>query len=80
MGADVAYESGLSARIALFLLGELVSALRTNDSDGFKRWIYGGVQDLGNEAVEEILQEWIGPCLSEEEQDRLFGWQLGVSL
>ena len=34
-------------RIALFLMGELVAALRANDSDLFKRWLYGGIEDLG---------------------------------
>ena len=33
-------------RIALFLMGELVAALRANDSDLFKRWLYGGIEDL----------------------------------
>ena len=42
-------------RIALFLLNELVSALRANDPDTFKRWLSGGVQDLGKPAVEELL-------------------------
>ena len=53
-------------RIALFLMGELVAALRANDSDLFKRWLYGGIEDLGEPAVEE--------------QDRLLGWRMGVSL
>ena len=34
-------------RIALFLMGELVYALRANEPDLFKRWLSGGVQDLG---------------------------------
>ena len=34
-------------RIALFLMGELVAALRANDPDLFKRWLSGRVQDLG---------------------------------
>ena len=42
-------------RIALFLLNELVSALRANDPDTFKRWLCGGGQDLGKPAVEELL-------------------------
>ena len=42
-------------RMALFLLGELVAALRTNDPDTFKRWLSGGVQDLGEPVVEELL-------------------------
>ena len=54
-------------RIALFLMGELVSALRANDPDGFHRWLSGGVQDLGEPVVEEPLLE-------------LMGWHLGVSL
>ena len=28
-------------------MGELVYALRANDSDLFKRWLYGGIEDLG---------------------------------
>ena len=41
--------------IALFLIGELVAALRANDPDLFKRWLSGGVQDLGEPVVEELL-------------------------
>ena len=55
-----------NTRIALLLMGGLVSALRANDSDLFKRWLYGGIEDLGEPAVEE--------------QDRLLGWRMGVSL
>ena len=38
-------------RIALFLMGELVAAVRANDSDLFKRLLYGGIEDLGEPAV-----------------------------
>ena len=34
-------------RIALFLMGELVAALRANAPDIFRQWLSGGVQDLG---------------------------------
>ena len=67
-------------RIALFLMGELVAALRANDSDLFKRWLYGGVEDLGEPVVEELLLDWFHSFLTAEEQDRLLGWHLGVSL
>ena len=67
-------------RIALFLMGELVAALRSNDPDLFKRWLYGGIEDLGETAVTELLLDWLDPFLTEEEQDRLLGWHLGVSL
>ena len=66
--------------IALFLMGELVAALRANDSDLFKRWLSGGIQDLGEPVVEELLLDWLDPFLTEEEQDRLLGWRLGVRL
>ena len=67
-------------RIALFLMGELVAALRANDSDLFKRWLYGGIEDLGEPAVTKLLLDWLDPFLTVEEQDRLLGWYLGVSL
>ena len=60
-------------RIALFLMGELVAALRANDPDLFKRWLHGGIQDLGEPAVTEMLLDWLDPFLTEEEQDRLLG-------
>ena len=65
-------------RIALFLMGELVAALRANDSDLFKRWLSGGIQDLGEPVVEELLLDWLDPFLTVEEQVRLLGWHLGV--
>ena len=67
-------------RIALFLLGELVAALRANDPELFKRWLSGGVQDLGKSAVTELMIDWMTPLLTREDADRLLGWHLGVSL
>ena len=66
--------------IALFLMGELVAALRANDLDLFKRWLSGGVQDLREPVVVELLLEWLDPFLTVEEQDRLSGWHLGIVL
>ena len=42
-------------RIALSLVRELVAALGANDSDLFKRWLYGGIEDLAEPAVTELL-------------------------
>ena len=70
----------LETRIALCLMGELVAALRANVPDLFKRWLYGGIEDLGEPAVTELLLDWLDPFLTVEEQDRLLGWHLGVSL
>ena len=65
-------------RITLFLFTELVAALRANDPDTFKRWLYGGIQDLGKPAVTELMTDWLTPLLTQEDKDRLVGWHLGV--
>ena len=67
-------------RIALFLLGGLVAALRANAPDAFKCWLSGGVQGLGEPLVEELLLDWLDPFLTVEEQDRLLDWHVGVNL
>ena len=67
-------------RMVLLLLGELVVALRANDPDTFKRWLSGGIHDLGKPVVTELLIDWISPLLSQEDADRLVAWHLGVSL
>ena len=38
-----------------------------------------GIQELGMTEVEELLLDWLYSFLTEEEQDRLLGWHLGVS-
>nr|BDD47050.1 hypothetical protein 4 [bacterium] len=67
-------------RIALFLMGELVAALSANDPDTFKRWLYGGIDDLGEAAVTELLLDWLDPFITRVERDRIVAWHLGVSL
>ena len=69
-----------NTRIALFLMGELVAALRANDPDTFRALLSEGVQELGVILVEELLLDWLFSFLASEEQDRLLGWHLGVSL
>ena len=63
-------------RITLFLLAQLVAALRANDPDTFKRWLCGGVEDLGKPAEEELLLDWLALFLSEDEKERLIAWHL----
>ena len=46
-------------RIALFLMGELIAALRANDPDLFRQWLTGGVQDLGMPVMEELLLDCV---------------------
>ena len=58
------------------LLSELISELRANDSDTFRRWLSGGTQDLGQPVVKDLMLEWMNPLLTVEEMDRLVGWHL----
>ena len=67
-------------RIALFLMGELVAALRANDPDTFRGLLSEGMQELGVKEVEELLLDWLYSFLTAKEQERLLGWDLGVSL
>ena len=39
----------------LCLLEQLIAALQANDPDTFRRWLYGGIQDLGETAVTELV-------------------------
>ena len=64
----------------LLLLSELVSALRANESDTFRRQLSGGIQDLEQPAVKELMLEGMNPLLTIEEMDRLVGWHLGVCI
>ena len=66
-------------RIALFLMGELVAALRANESDAFRGLLAEGIQGLGATEVDELLLDWLYSFLTAEEQDRLTGWHLGMS-
>ena len=70
----------LDTRIALFLMGELVAALRANEPDAFRNLLSEGMQELAVTEVEELLLDWLYSFMTAEEQDRLMGWHLGVSL
>ena len=69
-----------NTRIALNLMGELVAALRANVPDAFRGLLSEGMQELGVTEVEELLLDWLYSFLNAEDQDRLTGWHLGVSL
>lgn len=53
--------------MALLLMGELVSTLGANEPGLFKRWLSGGLQDLGESVVEQQLLEWLDPFLRVKE-------------
>jgi len=63
-----------ATQMHLLLLSELVFALRANDSETFKRWLAGGIQDLGQPTIEELMIDCLNPLLTQDEADRLVGW------
>ena len=67
-------------RMMLCLLEQLIKALRANDPDTFKGWLSGGVEDLGEPAVTELLLDWLDAFITKTERDRMLAWHLGVSL
>ena len=64
----------------LFLMGELFASLHANAPDSFIGLLSKGIQKLGMTEVEELLLDWLYSFLTGEEQDRLLGWHLAVSL
>ena len=56
-------------------MGELVADLRANNLTSSSVGC-GGIEDLGDPAVTELLMDWLDPFLTVEEQDRLLGWHL----
>ena len=63
-------------RIALFQLAELFAALQANAPEPFKRWLYGGIQDLGKPAVTVLLLDWIDLIINDLERDKMVGLHL----
>ena len=67
-------------RIALFLMGELIAAIRAIDPETFKEWLCGGIKDMGRPAVEELMIEWMNPLFDEQELHRVDALHMRVSL
>ena len=44
----------LNTQMHLLLLSELVFALRANDLETFRRWVAGGIHDLGKAAINGV--------------------------
>ena len=62
------------------LLTELLHALRANDPKGFRPLLEMGLDELGLDVVNELTRDFLVLLLSEEEADRMVGWNWGVSL
>ena len=43
-----------------------------NDPDNFKRWLHGGIQDLGEPAVTELVLDWLDGFITEVERSGLW--------
>jgi hypothetical protein len=43
-----------------------VAALQANDPDTFKCLLHGGIQDLGEPALTELLLDWIDPLITHD--------------
>ena len=78
LSAVTSNQMSYETHMHLLLLTELMSALRANDPETFKRWLAGGVDDLGSATVDELMQHGLTPLLTQPEADRLVGWHLGV--
>ena len=72
-GGEYSQQSRLTrgTRIALFLMGELVAALRANDPDAFRGLLTEGMQELGVTEMEKLLLNWLDRLLKVEEQATL---------
>ena len=64
--------------MALFLIGELVAALRAKVSDDFRGLLSEGIQEHGVSEVEELLLVWPGLTHSSLQWSRTGLWH-GVS-
>ena len=70
----------LETLTTIMLLTELLLALRANDPKGFRTLLEMGLDELGLDVVDELTRDFLVPLLSEEEADRMVGWNWGVSL
>ena len=60
------------------LSANVTVAVRANDAESFKGWLYEGLQLIGKPALIRLL-EVMTPLLSTAEKDRIVSWRLGVS-
>ena len=70
----------LETLTTITLLTELLLALRANDPKGFRTLLEMELEELGLDVVDELTRDFLVPLLSEEEADRIAGWNWGVSL
>ena len=54
--------------------------MRASDPKGFRTLLEMGLDELGLDVLDEPTRDFLVPLLSEEEADRMVGWNWGVSL
>ena len=70
----------LETLTTIMLLTELLLALRSNGPNEFKTLLEMGLEELGLVVVDALTREFLVSLLSEEEADRMVGWNWGVIL
>ena len=62
------------------LLEELDLAVKANDAESFKGWLYEGLQELGEPVLTRLVLNVMVLLLSTFGKDRIVAWYLGVSI
>ena len=70
----------LETLTTITLLTELLHVLRTSNRKGSKTLLEIGLEELRLDVVDELTRDFLVPLLSDEETDRMVGWNCGVSL
>ena len=60
-------------------MGQLIPAVRENDSHRFKVWLSVGMRELDKPAVAKLMYDYKNSIPKREEAVRMVGWHLGVS-
>ena len=62
------------------LLEQLFLAVKANDAESLRGWLYEGLQELGEPVLTGLVLNVMLPLLSTAEKDRIVAWYLGMSL
>ena len=62
------------------LLEQLFLAVKANDAESLRGWLYEGLQELGEPVLTGLVLNVMLPLLSTAEKDRIVAWSLGMSL
>ena len=60
-------------------MGQLIPAMRENDSHRFKVWLSVGMGELDKSAAEKLMYDDKNSISTRKEAVRMVGWHLGLS-